>query len=218
MLGKTLVCLVSTFDIVQFTGTQAIVTTNSLNTDECSKAHLFDNKTRDNSPVNEVFCSLFDSRPWVQVDLGRETYVRQVILHPRKGHEDRLNNVYVRVGSKSEEGTPLGRYASKNVVCGRYSGVQKVDTPREFLCNSPLKGRYITIQRFIVGHLDMSEIEIDADPYGIIPETYVSFSNPYLLPKMSKWTNMLPSSYFIISKSFICFVLGVTPTNAKSWI
>ncbi|TRY74683.1 hypothetical protein TCAL_12782 [Tigriopus californicus] len=151
--------------------TQAVVTSSSLNTSSCSKDYLFDNRTRDNSPDKAVFCSSSDSRTWVQVDLGRETYIRQVVLHPRKGHEDRLNHVYVRVGSKSEDGTPLGQYASKNRVCGRYSGVKTVETPREFKCYTPFKGRYITIQRYIVGPLDMSEIEIDADPYGIIPET-----------------------------------------------
>lgn len=145
-----------------FSGQNAVVTASGL-WSGCTMNRLFDGVKTSSPDAAVNYCSGSDRFEWVQIDLGRTVKVKGVRVYPRETFEDRANNIKIRIGQVSAFGTPSGRWTPGNIFCGRTSNEKDNKDARDVQCTKPIEGRYIHLQRVVVGHMDFSEIELDLE-------------------------------------------------------
>lgn len=143
-------------------------TSNGINP-SCSYNAIFNGQQADTSEGKDTFCTVSPNFIWLQIDLRRPSKVFGVTLFPRSAFESRFSNIVVEIGNTPITDMTEGKIINgTNQYCGQTSSE---DGPQNLRCAKPLYGRYITFQRSVEGHMDISEVTIDLDPnYGMPAE------------------------------------------------
>ena len=115
----------------------------------------------DGDEAGSSFVTEFETFPWFQIDFAVSLDAIAVVeVFKRGGLFERFFDVEVRIGEVRTE-VSFGRQRIEfNQFCYNYGDADLVTNPEVMPCASPLRGRYLTLQKLSYGTLSFQEIHV----------------------------------------------------------